>query len=111
MPTTEAAGPLTLQECADELRIPLSILRRHIRAGTLVALALSPSADPGRRGPKCYRVERAEWERFKRDVRTKAAMPAPAEGETTTIPRGRPRTGEDRGGFGLLGNYRDRGTR
>jgi hypothetical protein len=86
---------LTLKECAEELNLrSVGVLMNAIRAGRLVALVLSPNADSRKPGPKLYRIEAAERERFKKSIRTRAASPEPPEEPACyRARRGRPKKG------------------
>jgi hypothetical protein len=95
---------LTLQECADELSVSVGIIRRQIATGALSALVLSPNGNPRKPGPKLFRVERAEWERFKRSIRTQAETPAVERPEMPRR-RGRPKKGAEKP-TGRMSGYR-----
>ncbi len=102
----EDAGPaLTLAECARELGLKSeSALKAAIKAGRLVVLVLSGKADMSLPGPKLYRVERAEWERFKASIRTRGENPLPVEPPPERSRRGRPKKGAP-ARTGLLGDW------
>jgi hypothetical protein len=91
---------LTLRECADELGLKSDAA---LKAGRLVALVLSGKADAKRRGPKLYRIERAEWERFKASVRTQGTVPVVEQGNKPRA--GHPKKGSDKP-TGCMSGYR-----
>lgn len=95
---------LTLGECADELGLKSeAVLKAAIKAGRLVALVLSGKADAKSRGPKLYRIERAEWERFKTSIRTQG--PTLLAEEEIRTRAGRPKKGTNKP-TGRMSGYR-----
>lgn len=104
---TDAMTPgraLTLAECADEMGLKSeAVLKSAIKAGRLVALVFSGKADAKSRGPKLYRIERVEWERFKTSIRTQG--PALLLKEEDRIHTGRPKKGTNKP-TGRMSGYR-----
>jgi hypothetical protein len=85
---------LTIEEAAADLRITPARVWRYHREGRLALLYLAGTATHGRRGAKDGRVDRAEWDRFKRSLMVSVrpepapAPPPPRRGRPVSAPPG-----------------------
>jgi hypothetical protein len=86
---------LTIEE-AEDLKVSESLIWSYHRRGLLdVIYTRNIGAAPSRRGPRDARIDRGEWERFKRTLTIRRDAP-PADGEPDAPRRGRSRKGVTR---------------
>ncbi len=70
---------LTIAEAAEDLKITESVVWGYHRKGLLdVMYTRNVGASSSRRGPRDARIDRGEWERFKKALTVKIDPPRPA---------------------------------